>query len=109
MLRRPPRTTLFPYTTLFRSAKLFPDESPVGRTITIDGDGYTVIGVVEHSSIFWPLYRDLWILRPPGARPTPITMIRLRDGVNMKVLTAELGQIAAQLALATGQPVGTTG
>ena len=91
------------------AAKLFPDESPVGRTITIDGDGYTVIGVVEHSSIFWPLYRDLWILRPPGARPTPITMIRLRDGVDLKVVSAELGQIAAQLALATGQPVGTTG
>src|SRR5256885_11490228 len=26
MIRRPPRSTLFPYTTLFRSAKLFPNE-----------------------------------------------------------------------------------
>jgi len=25
MIRRPPRSTLFPYTTLFRSLKLFPD------------------------------------------------------------------------------------
>jgi len=41
------------------AAKLFPDQSPVGRTITIDGDGYTVIGVVEHSSVFVPLYPDL--------------------------------------------------
>src|SRR3989442_3151103 len=27
MIRRPPRSTLFPYTTLFRSAKLADDES----------------------------------------------------------------------------------
>src|SRR2546430_13399223 len=33
MIRRPPRSTLFPYTTLFRSAELFqdliPDQMPV--------------------------------------------------------------------------------
>src|SRR4030043_1828944 len=26
MIRRPPRSTLFPYTTLFRSARIFPDD-----------------------------------------------------------------------------------
>src|SRR5690349_23846938 len=34
MLRRPPRSTLFPYTTLFRSLKL--DESAI-----LPGDGYS--------------------------------------------------------------------
>src|SRR5260221_6333684 len=34
MIRRPPRSTLFPYTTLFRSANLdtLPDASPDART-----------------------------------------------------------------------------
>src|SRR2546429_7405862 len=31
MIRRPPRSTLFPYTTLFRSARLGP--APVGRRL----------------------------------------------------------------------------
>src|SRR2546428_885758 len=31
MIRRPPRSTLFPYTTLFRSLALHPDEDPVAR------------------------------------------------------------------------------
>src|SRR5207253_9990788 len=32
MIRRPPRSTLFPYTTLFRSAGPDPDRRPVRRT-----------------------------------------------------------------------------
>src|SRR3712207_7985827 len=31
MIRRPPRSTLFPYTTLFRSVGRVADQSPVGR------------------------------------------------------------------------------
>src|SRR6266571_5525092 len=31
MIRRPPRSTLFPYTTLFRSAAADPRASPTGR------------------------------------------------------------------------------
>src|SRR2546429_6576320 len=30
MIRRPPRSTLFPYTTLFRSPSLFSDSSGIG-------------------------------------------------------------------------------
>src|SRR3712207_6870680 len=34
MIRRPPRSTLFPYTTLFRSpARLEPGRRPVGRVL----------------------------------------------------------------------------
>src|SRR2546430_9450708 len=32
MIRRPPRSTLFPYTTLFRSNKAEPNPSPSGLT-----------------------------------------------------------------------------
>src|SRR5256885_13033469 len=31
MIRRPPRSTLFPYTTLFRSAKYFAKKDPIVR------------------------------------------------------------------------------
>src|SRR3712207_7060748 len=35
MIRRPPRSTLFPYTTLFRS------QQPSGRPITVEGEAST--------------------------------------------------------------------
>src|SRR5256886_16234014 len=35
MIRRPPRSTLFPYTTLFRSARVFPITPGETRKITL--------------------------------------------------------------------------
>src|SRR3712207_7277736 len=39
MIRRPPRSTLFPYTTLFRSAIGAAMAQPEVRTVVIAGDG----------------------------------------------------------------------
>src|SRR3712207_8083307 len=42
MIRRPPRSTLFPYTTLFRSQRFEPAQdvkSNLGRVIRINADG----------------------------------------------------------------------
>src|SRR5260221_7900970 len=37
MIRRPPRSTLFPYTTLFRSAAVAHDKAkPLGRVVPLD-------------------------------------------------------------------------
>src|SRR2546430_9682693 len=36
MIRRPPRSTLFPYTTLFRSAREQHEHPPVGRVGQLD-------------------------------------------------------------------------
>src|SRR2546426_7422185 len=55
MIRRPPRSTLFPYTTLFRSLdvhSLQPGDAPVLR----DGGGglqhlYEIVGLVEAGQI----------------------------------------------------------
>src|SRR3712207_8378575 len=41
MIRRPPRSTLFPYTTLFRSTA-----SLIGETVRIRGVPFEVIGVL---------------------------------------------------------------
>lgn len=91
------------------AAKLFPDASPIGSSITIDGNGYTVIGVVERSSVFYPLYGDLWILRPNARQYIPISFMRLRENVDSMVLRTELATISAQLAADAGEPVGTMG
>src|SRR5256885_14004619 len=53
--------------------KLYPDESPVGRAILIDGNGYTVIGVVERNSTFYPLQGDVWVPRPAHTPPVPMS------------------------------------
>src|SRR2546422_2623781 len=37
MIRRPPRSTLFPYTTLFRSVELNPNATGFGFSIAIGG------------------------------------------------------------------------
>src|SRR3712207_6984651 len=39
MIRRPPRSTLFPYTTLFRSVRLLRAEGAVGAQRVVDHDG----------------------------------------------------------------------
>src|SRR2546430_13507577 len=40
MIRRPPRSTLFPYTTLFRSLRVAPvqEEDSAGRVVRVRGD-----------------------------------------------------------------------
>src|SRR3712207_6846462 len=44
MIRRPPRSTLFPYTTLFRSSAPRPAEAPVMRMRRRGSGGVRVIG-----------------------------------------------------------------
>src|SRR2546425_11433946 len=39
MIRRPPRSTLFPYTTLFRSHHHLREREPDGEPGGVDGDG----------------------------------------------------------------------
>src|SRR3712207_8449576 len=39
MIRRPPRSTLFPYTTLFRSGTQFRDDAAPDRELPVPGPG----------------------------------------------------------------------
>src|SRR5260370_36332476 len=40
MIRRPPRSTLFPYTTLFRSGVDFKDDSPADNSSAVNSDAW---------------------------------------------------------------------
>src|SRR6266496_2116360 len=52
MIRRPPRSTLFPYTTLFRSAEIS------RRTNSVAGDHYRLVSVVARCPL-WPRNRSV--------------------------------------------------
>src|SRR3989454_5824289 len=47
MIRRPPRSTLFPYTTLFRSSYQVGDSPVWLATADLDGDGTLDLAVAE--------------------------------------------------------------
>src|SRR3712207_7101915 len=51
MIRRPPRSTLFPYTTLFRSPAFRPGE---GRTVAwVDADHHVRLADVDRAVLRW--------------------------------------------------------
>src|SRR3712207_8303776 len=63
MIRRPPRSTLFPYTTLFRSRRRVP-ATPVRRTDQVRDE-------TTHPRLAWPPLQ--------GSRESPL-VTALRDG-----------------------------
>src|SRR3712207_7282198 len=79
MIRRPPRSTLFPYTTLFRSIRLFVAEYAIvtllaepGSLLSRPPGGETLAWV---SSWVWAphigLFMSLALLFPDGRLPSP--------------------------------------
>src|SRR5947208_11518310 len=64
MLRRPPRSTLFPYTTLFRS--LLPD----GKVIVAGGSPYARSAAVTTSELYDPK-TGKWIKGPDMIKSGP--------------------------------------
>src|SRR3712207_9114237 len=82
MIRRPPRSTLFPYTTLFRSQRVVPESLLERRRglllLAVRGDQHTV-DVHDQR----PRHTDVVIRgTPPGQppRPRPGRRPRLIDG-----------------------------
>jgi putative ABC transport system permease protein len=88
--------------------RLFPGQSAVGQSMTIDGNGYTVIGVVARALSFRPLAGDVWMLRPPAAAPIQPSLIRLARTAEKAGVEQQLSIVAARIALSVGQASGTT-
>src|SRR5256885_9683684 len=61
MIRRPPRSTLFPYTTLFRSLRRSLDISGTQFGVRVDTIGYDAA-------------------RAPSYQPLPVGVVRVDDG-----------------------------
>lgn len=80
---------------------LFPDASPVGETVTLDGNGFVVIGVVERTPLFKPLESDIWILRQPTQPPIRPNLVRVREILTGQELAAQLKLAAKRLAAAS--------
>src|SRR5215216_8179597 len=53
MIRRPPRSTLFPYTTLFRSAAADAKVDVIGATLCALGLGGITYGLIEQPLYGW--------------------------------------------------------
>jgi putative ABC transport system permease protein len=84
-------------------ARLFPDGAlPINATIAVDGQPYTVIGVVRRSTVLSELSADAWLLPSGADRTVPVNLIRLADGVDPKSVGSQLEVIAARLAVAAG-------
>src|SRR5256885_9847265 len=53
MIRRPPRSTLFPYTTLFRSENIFERDHADGSAVFIDDESHMEFSVEENLQNFF--------------------------------------------------------
>src|SRR3712207_7633723 len=58
MIRRPPRSTLFPYTTLFRSSETFHDSARTGTSLPFWSSSTSGSITWRRSTISWRPYRS---------------------------------------------------
>src|SRR5256885_9106435 len=87
MIRRPPRSTLFPYTTLFRSAAIAPKAArhepvaPVEAT-TIGGPraAPTAQDACSQPIYRTPRFREVWALAAASINPDPPPSRRVTTG-----------------------------
>src|SRR3989454_12720051 len=81
MIRRPPRSTLFPYTTLFRSHRLVNNRRDIGRrTEDVDGIEWDRHGVEGRKRF---LSEDLGRRRVHWEDPVTVHLHVLRDAMRV--------------------------
>ncbi|MEP6620788.1 MAG: ABC transporter permease [bacterium] len=90
-----------------RAALFNETEASVGASIIVDGETYTVIGVVERFEAFDPLDYDAWTFAPPNVVLSG-RLVRLQTGTTLEQTQQRLDVLAAQLALAASEPTKDT-
>src|SRR2546429_9669726 len=94
MIRRPPRSTLFPYTTLFRSLKL------IRKEVVVAGNASWLFRTAPYA-----VFASTWVAA--ALVPTFATGLALGAAADLIVIVALLGTARFMLALA-GLDVGTS-
>src|SRR5256885_12578731 len=74
MIRRPPRSTLFPYTTLFRSGFDRPPVSDIDPQVVAATRRFT-----EQTDAKLDAGRGLWFMGPVGTGKTTLAMLRSEE------------------------------
>src|SRR3712207_8378152 len=93
MIRRPPRSTLFPYTTLFRSVR---KETPRAKTLVLATPGWPGHRAGQHVDVRltaedgYQAQRSYSIASAPEAERLVLTVDRLDDGEVSPYLTEVL-------------------
>src|SRR3712207_7653694 len=63
MIRRPPRSTLFPYTTLFRSVRAAATGTPLGAATLVSVVGFLVVCLADHPTAIDRVETAWWVVR----------------------------------------------
>src|SRR3989441_6104376 len=91
MIRRPPRSTLFPYTTLFRSIHPTPSGAPMGRLVFA-----AVLGAIAFSVLLAAA-----LLR--SQRPGPIVSLLRFGGLGLGAPAPPLAPRSPMVGLGPGE------
>ena len=86
------------------AASLFPNESPIGQLIDIDGNPTPVIGVVSRAAHLPERSVDVFRLLPPGTPLSSIqsNVVRLPKGTPVEVADKQLHVLSARFAAQLG-------
>src|SRR3989441_3847302 len=100
MIRRPPRSTLFPYTTLFRSTRPFSKNSPMLR------GGETFTGDDWQAGMDLTFELDLWgrLRRGTEAARAELLTSEETQRVVLMTLVADVAPAPLRLLQVGGQP-----
>src|SRR2546423_11491012 len=99
MIRRPPRSTLFPYTTLFRSVGP-PNRTLAGIVQNVLARGHLVVAAVGNDGpAAPPLYPAAWpgVVGVTAVDPRHQVLVEAQGGVQVKFAAPGAGMAAARL------------
>lgn len=85
------------------AAYLYSEGSALGQTLTLNGNGYTVVGVFEYVPRFELLASDLYILRPAATPPIRVSLLRFARKLPLYSMNEQFKLAAARLALAANE------
>src|SRR3712207_8977867 len=74
MIRRPPRSTLFPYTTLFRSTPFIAESLYQNLVVNVDRDAPESVHLAD-----WPLYEEALVDRDLSERMAAARRVRSEE------------------------------